>query len=111
MKAKTLIGRRRFSRLLALRTSAPSAKHRHRRLKVKSMADKNQMDQGSAVPPRSEKEAERGVSGARKAAEGLSSAAGVTAEKYRPRGKVWDDALHRGRSSQDGASNTSAGTR
>ncbi len=67
------------------------------------MADKNQMDQGSAVPPRSEQEAERGVSGARKAAEGLSSAAGVTADEYRPRGKVWDDALHRVRSSQDGS--------
>ena len=65
------------------------------------MADKNQMDQGSAVPPRLEKEAERGVSRARKAAEDLSSAAGVTAEKYRPRGKVWDDALHRVRSFQD----------
>ena len=67
------------------------------------MADKNQMDQGSAVPPRSEKEAERGVSRARKAAEDLSSAAGATADKYRPRGKVWDDALHRVRSFQDGS--------
>ena len=67
------------------------------------MADKKQMDQGSAVPPRLEKEAERGVSRARKAAEDLSSAAGVTAKKYRPRGKVWNDALHRVRSFQDGS--------
>jgi ElaB/YqjD/DUF883 family membrane-anchored ribosome-binding protein len=67
------------------------------------MADKKQMDQGSAVPPRLEKEAERGVSRARKATEDLSSAAGVTADKYRPRGKVWDDALHRVRSFQDGS--------
>jgi len=61
------------------------------------------MDQGSAVPPRSEKEAERDVSRARKAAEDLSSAAGATGDKYRPRGKVWDDALHRVRSFQDGS--------
>src|SRR5436190_11978468 len=108
MKAKTLIGRRRFSRLLALRTSAPSAKHRHRNPKVKSMADTIQMDQGSAVPPRSEKEAERNVSRARKTAEDLSSAAGATADKYRPRGKVWDDALLRVRSFQDGSNHTSA---
>ena len=67
------------------------------------MADTIQMDQGSAVPPRSEKEAERAVSRARKAAEDLSSAAGATGDKYRPRGKVWDDALHRVRSFQDGS--------
>ena len=67
------------------------------------MADKNQVDQGSTVLPRSEKEAERGVSRARKAAEDLSSAAGATADKYRPRGKVWDDALQRVRSFQDGS--------
>src|SRR2546421_10825393 len=84
MKAKMLIGRRRFSRPLALRTSAPSAKHRHRNPKVKSMADTTQMDQDSAVPPRSEKEAERDVSRARKAAEDLRSAAGATGDKYRP---------------------------
>jgi len=59
------------------------------------MADTIQMDQGSAVPPRSEKEAERDVSRARKAAEDLSSAAGATGDKYRPRGKVWDDAPSR----------------
>ena len=67
------------------------------------MADTTQMDQGSAVPPRSEKEAERDVSRPRKAAEDLSSAAGATGDKYRPRGKVWDDALHRVRSFQDGS--------
>ena len=33
------------------------------------MADENQIDQGAAVPPRAEKEGERGVSHARKAAE------------------------------------------
>ena len=65
------------------------------------MADANQMDQGAAVPPRAEKEAERGVSHARKAAEDVRSAAGATADKYRARGKeVWDDALHRVRSLQ-----------
>src|SRR5437762_14391790 len=103
MKAKMLIGRRRFSRPLALRTSAPSAKHRHRNPKVKSMADTTKMDQGSAVPPRSEKEAERDVSRARKAAEDPSSAAGATGDQYRPRGKVWDGALHRARRFQDGS--------
>ena len=66
------------------------------------MADENQMDQGAAVPPRAEKEAKRGVSHARKAAEDLRSAAGATADEYRARGKeVWDDALHRVRSFQD----------
>ena len=65
------------------------------------MADENQ-DQGAAVPPRAEKEAKRGVSHARKAAEDLRSATGATADKYRARGKeVWDDALHRVRSFQD----------
>jgi ElaB/YqjD/DUF883 family membrane-anchored ribosome-binding protein len=60
------------------------------------------MDQGAAVPPRAEKEAGRGVSHARKAAEDVRSAAGATADKYRARGKeVWDDALHRVRSLQD----------
>ena len=67
------------------------------------MGDKTQMNQGCAVPPRSEKEAERDVSRARKAAEDLSSAAGATGDKYRPRGKVWDDALHGVRSFQDGS--------
>jgi ElaB/YqjD/DUF883 family membrane-anchored ribosome-binding protein len=66
------------------------------------MAGENQMDQGPAVPPRTKKEAERGVSRARKAAEDLRSAARATADKYRTRGKeVWDDALHRVRSFQD----------
>ena len=65
------------------------------------MADENQ-DQGAAVPRRAEKEAKRGVSHARKAAEDLRSAAGATADEYRARGKeVWDDALHRVRSFQD----------
>jgi len=65
------------------------------------MADENQ-DQGATVPPRAEKEAKRGVSHARKAAEDLRSAAGATADEYRARGKeVWDDALHRVRSFQD----------
>ena len=60
------------------------------------MADENQMDQGPAVPPLLEKEAERGVRRARKAAEDLRSAAGATADEYRMRGKdAWDDALHR----------------
>ena len=65
------------------------------------MADENQ-DQGAAVPPRAEKEAERGVSYARKAADDVRSAAGAMADEYRARGKeVWDDALHRVRSFQD----------
>jgi ElaB/YqjD/DUF883 family membrane-anchored ribosome-binding protein len=66
------------------------------------MADANQVDQGAAVPPRAEKEGERGVSHARKAAEDVRSVAGATADEYRMRGKeVWDDALHRVRSFQD----------
>ncbi len=49
MKAKMLTGPKTFSKLLALRISAPSAKHQHQKLKQirkkgKSMADENQMD-------------------------------------------------------------------
>ena len=66
------------------------------------MADENQIDQGSAVPPQAKEKAERGGTHARKAAEDLRSAAGAMAEEYRARGKeVWDDALHRVRSFQD----------
>ena len=66
------------------------------------MADENQMDQGSAVSPQAEEEAERGVTHARKAAEDLRSAAGATADEYRGRAEgVLDDALHRVRSFQD----------
>ena len=106
MKAKTLIGRSTFSKLPALRISAPSAKHRHRKLNKyedgESMADENQMDQGPAVPPQAKEEAERGVTHARKAAEDLGSAAGAMADEYLGRAEeVWDDALHRVRSFQD----------
>jgi ElaB/YqjD/DUF883 family membrane-anchored ribosome-binding protein len=66
------------------------------------MADENQMDQGSAVPPQAKQEAKRGVTHARKAAEDLGSAAGAMADEYRARGKeVLDDALHRVRNLQD----------
>jgi ElaB/YqjD/DUF883 family membrane-anchored ribosome-binding protein len=70
--------------------------------KEKSMADENQMDQDPAVPPQAEEKAKRGVTHARKAAEGLRSAAGTTAGEYLGRAEaVWDDALHRVRSFQD----------
>jgi len=66
------------------------------------MADENQMDQGSAVPPQAGEKAERAVTHAHKAAEDLRSAAGAIADEYRARGKeVWDDALHRVQSFQD----------
>jgi ElaB/YqjD/DUF883 family membrane-anchored ribosome-binding protein len=66
------------------------------------MADENQMDQGSAVPPQAVEKAERGVTHAGKAAEDLGSAAGATANEYRDRAEeVWDDALHRVRSFQN----------
>ena len=65
------------------------------------MADKNQMNQGPAVPPQAKEKAELGVTHARKAAEDLRSAAGAMADEYRARGKeVWDDALHRVQSFQ-----------
>ena len=65
------------------------------------MADENQMDQGSAVPPQAKEKAERGVTHAHKAAEDLRSAAGKMADEYRGRAEeVWDDALHRVRSFQ-----------
>ena len=66
------------------------------------MADENQMDQGTAVPPQAKEKAERGVTHAHKAAEDLRSAAGKMADEYRGRAEeVWDDALHRVRSFQD----------
>ena len=66
------------------------------------MDDENQMNQGSAVPPQTKEEAERGVTHARKATEDLRSAAGAMVDEYRERGKeVLDDALHRVRSFQD----------
>ena len=66
------------------------------------MADENQMDQGSAVPPQAKEKAERGVTHAHKAAEDLRSAAGAMADEYRTRGKeVLDDAVHRVRTFQD----------
>ena len=66
------------------------------------MADENQMDQGSAVPPQAGEKAERAVTHAHKAAEDLRSAAGAMADEYRRRAEgVWDDALHRARSFQD----------
>jgi ElaB/YqjD/DUF883 family membrane-anchored ribosome-binding protein len=66
------------------------------------MADENQMDQGPAVPPQAEEEAERSVRHARKAAEELGSAVGATADEYRGRAEgVLDDALHRVRTFRD----------
>ena len=66
------------------------------------MADENQMDQGSAVPPQAKEKAERGGTRARKAAEDLRSTAGAMADEYRGRAEeVWDDARDRVRSFQD----------
>ena len=66
------------------------------------MANENQTDQGSAVPPQARQKAERGGTHARKAAEDLGSAAGSMAKEYLGRAEeVWDDALHRVRSFQD----------
>ena len=66
------------------------------------MAHENQMDYGPAVPPQAAKEAERGVTHVRKAADDFRSAAGAMADEYRERGKeVLDDALHRVRNFQD----------
>jgi ElaB/YqjD/DUF883 family membrane-anchored ribosome-binding protein len=107
MKAKTLIGQRIFSKLPALRISALSAKHRHRKLKEiihkgKSMANENAMNQGPLVPPEAEQKTEQGLKHARKAAEDLRSSAGAMADEYRGRlEEIRDDALHRIRSFQD----------
>jgi ElaB/YqjD/DUF883 family membrane-anchored ribosome-binding protein len=66
------------------------------------MADENQMDQGSAVPPQVGEKAKRGVTHARKSAEDLRSAAGTMANEYLGRAEeVWDGALDRVRTFQD----------
>jgi ElaB/YqjD/DUF883 family membrane-anchored ribosome-binding protein len=66
------------------------------------MANENQMEQGSAVPPQARQKAERGVTHTRKAAEDLGSAAGAMANDYLGRAEeAWDDALHRVRSFQN----------
>jgi ElaB/YqjD/DUF883 family membrane-anchored ribosome-binding protein len=66
------------------------------------MADENQMDQGSAVPPQAVEKAEHGATHTRTAAEDLGSAAGAMANEYLGRAEeVWDDALHRVRNFQD----------
>ena len=66
------------------------------------MADENQMDQGSAVPPQAKEKAERGATHARKAAEDLHSAAGAMTDEYRGRAEgIWDDTRRRVRSFQD----------
>jgi ElaB/YqjD/DUF883 family membrane-anchored ribosome-binding protein len=66
------------------------------------MADENQMDQGSAVPPQAVEKTEHGATHTRKAAEDLGSAAGTMATEYLGRAEeVWDDALHRVRNFQD----------
>ena len=66
------------------------------------MADENQMDQGSAVPPQVGEKAKRGVTHARKSAEDLGSAAGSMAKEYLGRAEeVWDGALDRVRTFQD----------
>src|SRR4029450_3781663 len=96
MKAKTLIGRSKFSKLPGLKILVPSAKHRQRRF---NMDNENQ---STAVSPQARQKAERGGTHARKAAEDLGSAAGAMASKYLGRAEeVWDDALHRVRSFQD----------
>jgi len=66
------------------------------------MANENQTDQGSAVPPQARQKAERGGTHARKAAEDLGSAAGAMANKYLGRAEeVWDNARDRVRDFQD----------
>jgi ElaB/YqjD/DUF883 family membrane-anchored ribosome-binding protein len=96
MKAKTLIGRSAFSKLPALKISAPSAKHRQRKF---NMDNKNQ---STAVSPQARQEAERGGTHARKAAKDLGSAAGAMANKYLGRAEeVWDNARDRVRDFQD----------
>ena len=66
------------------------------------MADENQMNQGTAVPPQAGEKAERGVTHARKAAEDLGSAAGVMTDEYLGRAEgIWDDTRRRVRSFQD----------
>jgi ElaB/YqjD/DUF883 family membrane-anchored ribosome-binding protein len=66
------------------------------------MADENPIDQGSVVPQQAAEDAKGEATHVHKAAEDLRSAAGVTVDEYRARGKkVWDDALHRVRSFQD----------
>jgi len=66
------------------------------------MADENQIDFGSAIPPQVEEKAKRGVTQARKATEHLGSAADAMAEEYRGRAEtVWNDALGRVRDFQD----------
>ena len=68
------------------------------------MADENQMDQGSAVPPQAEEEARRGVTHTRRAAEDLRSAAGVIAEEYRGKAEqAWDDVRDRVRTFREDA--------
>jgi ElaB/YqjD/DUF883 family membrane-anchored ribosome-binding protein len=68
------------------------------------MADESPMDQGAAFPPQAAEDAKRGETHAHKAAEDLRSAVGATADEYRARGKeVWDDALDRIRTFQDGS--------
>ena len=65
------------------------------------MADENQTDYGSAIPPQVEEKAKRGVTQTRKATEDLGSAAGAMAEEYRGRAEtVWNDALGRVRDFQ-----------
>src|SRR5205085_10386497 len=117
MKAKTLIGRSAFSKLPALRISARSAKHRHRKFKQnhgegESMADENQMDQGPAVSPQAEEKPTSGVTHPREAAEDLRSAAGASADEDLGRGKEYG--MTRAIASavfRTTASNTSARTR
>src|SRR5690242_265995 len=99
MKAKTLIGRSKFSKLPALKILAPSAKHRHHRQRRFNMDNENQ---STAVSPQARQKAERGGTHARKAAEDLGSAAGAMANKYLSRAEeVWDNARDRVRDFQD----------
>jgi ElaB/YqjD/DUF883 family membrane-anchored ribosome-binding protein len=66
------------------------------------MANENQIDHGSAIPPQVEEKAKRGVTHARKATEDLGSAAGAMAVGYRGRAETaWGDTLRRVRGFQD----------
>lgn len=68
------------------------------------MAEENQMNQGPAVPPQAEEQAERGIAHARKAAADVSSAARTIAEEYRGKAEqAWDDAKDRVRTFREDA--------
>jgi len=68
------------------------------------MPEENQMNQGPAVPPQVEEEAERGVTHARKTAEDLGSATGGIVKEFGGKAEqAWDDAKDRVRTFREDA--------